>query len=201
MQTVRACHFPTVYLVFRPRYRVPDDDLRPESGDHHAGTLGRVSPRREDLGSWLEGTPGGEPDSGQFELPKEGPGSVARLGRRVVGIHIDWFASLAVSSVLFPVHDTETGVLLPGAPLATLGVFFVSTAVLVSLLGTSIGHRLVGIQVVRVRDLGVQPFRAPGPVAGVVRTVLLCLVVPAVMWTNDGRGLHDVAAGTVIVRR
>jgi hypothetical protein len=37
-------------------------------------------------------------------------------------------------------------------------------------------------------------------VAGVVRTVLLCLVLPAVVWDSSGRGLHDVAAGTVIVR-
>ncbi|MFE4466652.1 RDD family protein, partial [Oerskovia sp. NPDC056781] len=30
--------------------------------------------------------------------------------------------------------------------------------------------------------------------------VLLCLVVPAVVWDGDGRGMHDKAAGTVIVR-
>jgi uncharacterized RDD family membrane protein YckC len=36
---------------------------------------------------------------------------------------------------------------------------------------------------------------------GAVRTALLCLVIPAVVWDADGRGLHDKAAGTVIVRR
>jgi uncharacterized RDD family membrane protein YckC len=33
-----------------------------------------------------------------------------------------------------------------------------------------------------------------------VRTVLLCLVIPAFIWDRDGRGLHDKAAGTVVVR-
>jgi uncharacterized RDD family membrane protein YckC len=158
-----------------------------------------VTPRRDDLGSWLEGTPGGEPDSAGLQLPQEGPGSRAGLGRRVVALLIDWVASSAVSAVLFPLEEPVTVGLLAGAPMATLGIFFVSTALLVSLLGTTIGHRLVGIRVLRVRDLGEPPSRAPGIVPGVVRTFLLCLVVPAVMWV-DGRGLHDVAAGTVIVR-
>jgi len=33
-----------------------------------------------------------------------------------------------------------------------------------------------------------------------VRSALLCLVIPAVVWDRDGRGLHDTAAGTVLVR-
>src|SRR5665647_1260948 len=98
--------------------------------------------------------------------------------------------------------------LLAGARLATLAVFGVSTAVLVALLGHTIGHRLVGVGVVRLRDVagdvagaGAARQRPPGLVAAVVRTVLLCLVIPAAVWDGDGRGLHDVAAGTVIVRR
>ena len=34
----------------------------------------------------------------------------------------------------------------------------------------------------------------------IVRTVLLCLFLPAMFWDKDGRGLHDKSAGTVIVR-
>ena len=34
----------------------------------------------------------------------------------------------------------------------------------------------------------------------VVRTLLLCLLVPAVLTSRDGRGFHDVWAGTRIVR-
>jgi hypothetical protein len=144
--------------------------------------------------------------------------SRAGTGRRLVAVGVDWFASLAVSAVLFPAPEPVTGGVLAGRPMATLGIFAVSTAVLVGLLGTTIGHRLVRIRVVRVRDVvgagepvartqgagermaGQVRVGPPGPVAGVVRTVLLCLVLPAVVWDSSGRGLHDVAAGTVIVR-
>ncbi len=115
---------------------------------------------------------------------------------------VDWLLSLAVSSVLFPAADAGAIGLLAGAPLATLAVFGVSTAVLVALLGHTIGHRLVGVGVVRLRDVaGTARQRPPGLVAAVVRTALLCLVIPAAVWDGDGRGLHDVAAGTVLVRR
>lgn len=150
---------------------------------------------REDLGSWLEGPPTDPEPASRLGLPVEGPGSPARLSRRVVALLVDWFLSLAVSGLLFPEDDAARGIL-AGDPFATLAVFAVSTAVLVGLLGHTIGHRLAGLHVVRPRD-----GRVPGPLAGVVRTGLLSLVVPAVVWDRDGRGLHDVAAGTVIVRR
>ena len=59
--------------------------------------------------------------------------------------------------------------------------------------GATIGHRLFGLQVWKVR---------PGAFAlqVVIRTLLLCLVLPAVLTSRDGRGFHDVAAGTRIVR-
>ena len=56
-----------------------------------------------------------------------------------------------------------------------------------------------GSGVVRLRDVE-RAVRPPGVGAAIVRTLLLCLVVPAVVWDADGRGLHDSAAGTVIVR-
>lgn len=167
-----------------------------------------MASRRKDLGSWLEGTPGGSAESGRLGLPATGRGSPAGLPRRLIGVAVDWLLSLAVSSVLFPADDAGAMGLLAGAPLATLAVFGASTAVLVALLGHTIGHRLVGVGVVRLRDVtgavagdGAARQRPPGLVAAVVRTVLLCLVIPAAVWDGDGRGLHDVAAGTVIVRR
>lgn len=153
---------------------------------------------REDMGSWLEGV------SDRSELRR------APLGRRLVALVIDWLAAMAVTALLFPTGDPDA---LPGPfgadPTITLAVFAVSTALLVGLLGTTIGHRLLGIRVVRLVDAqprtdpvpdAARPVRAPGLVAGLVRTVLLCLVIPAVVWDGDGRGLHDVAARTAIVR-
>lgn len=168
--------------------------------------------RRGDIGSWLEGTPGGDgsgegPAAGRagLGLPAAGPGSLAGVGRRVVGILVDWGLASLISYAFFGFDEW-----------ATLAVFGISTAVLVATLGTTIGHRVVGVQVVRLGDLttvlqAASSSRAPAPapallpppglLLGLVRTVLVCLVIPAVVWDSTGRGLHDVAAGTVLVRR
>lgn len=168
-----------------------------------------MASRREDLGSWLEGTPG-EPSSGGGpgdDLPAEGTGSRAPLGRRVVGLVVDWMLSQAVAAQFFPDPTSPAPGIFAADPTATLAIFAASTAVLVSTLGFTIGHRLVGIRVVRLVDAGRRAEtpgtapRAPGVLAGVVRTVLLCLVIPAVVWDKQGRGMHDAAAGTVLVRR
>lgn len=150
---------------------------------------------RGDLGSWLEGPPGDPEEQSGLGLAPEGSGSPARMPRRVAALMVDWFLSLAVSGLLFPEDGAARGIL-AGDPLATLAVFGVSSAVLVGLLGHTIGHRLTGLRVIRLRDA-----RTPGLLAGVVRSALLLLVIPAVVWGRDGRGLHDVAAGTAIVRR
>lgn len=174
--------------------------------------------RREDLGSWLEGTPAGEgPDGGsgrgRLRLPTSGPGSRATVGRRLGALAIDWVLSMLVSGAFFPEPGAVVPRVLAGDPLATLLVFGVSTLVLVMTLGHTVGHRVLGLQVVRVRDLpGADPqdprsfappsaWPPPGPVAAALRTALLCLVIPPAIWDGDGRGMHDAAAGTVIVRR
>ena len=37
------------------------------------------------------------------------------------------------------------------------------------------------------------------PYQALVRTVLLLLLVPALVWDADRRGLHDKAAGAIVV--
>ena len=142
---------------------------------------------REDVGSWLEGTPTGGEDGrgGRLGLPPDGPGSLATVGRRVVALVIDWVLCLLISFLLFDEN-----------PMATLAVFALENLLLVSTLGYTIGHRVMGLQ---VRVLGGEG-RMVGLWRGFVRTGLLCLLIPAVVWDGDGRGLHDKAAGTVIVR-
>jgi uncharacterized RDD family membrane protein YckC len=54
---------------------------------------------------------------------------------------------------------------------------------------------LTGIRVIRVdRNEAVRPL------AAIVRTVLLMLLVPALIWDKDRRGLHDRIAQTVVIR-
>lgn len=105
---------------------------------------------------------------------------MAGWGRRVLALIIDWFIASIMSQVWFQGHS-----------LATLGLFMLMHVLLVGLLGTTIGKRLVRIQVVRVGGA-----RAGLPQA-LLRTVLLCLLVPPLVTDGDGRGLHDRAAGTV----
>lgn len=109
---------------------------------------------------------------------------MGRLGRRIAALVIDWGAAVLISVAFFD-YD----------PWATLAVFAVAQAVFLLTIGGSVGHVLLGMRVVPVKGgyLGWwRPF---------ARTVLLCLVVPAVIWDRDQRGMHDRSIGTVLVRR
>jgi hypothetical protein len=144
------------------------------------------------MGSWLEGGPSDGAARGRLGLPVRGPGSMAPLGRRVVALAIDWLLCLAISEAF-----------VDGDPMATLGVFALENVVLVGTAGFTVGHRVLGL---RVRDVATAGSAtagagAPGLVRAAVRTVLLCLVIPAVVWDAEGRPLHDRVAGTLIVRR
>ena len=141
---------------------------------------------RKDIGSWLSGpdTSGISKYPGErLGLPEAGPGSMARAGRRILAICIDWGLALLISNYAFG-----------SDPWATLAVFAAEQILLIGTLGYSIGHRLAGIHVVR---LGGAP---AGPLAALVRAVLLCLVIPAVIFDPDHRGLHDKAMNTILVR-
>lgn len=122
----------------------------------------------------------------------------ATLLRRFGGFVVDWVLSALVTFLLLPYDLAQPGdrpALLLGIPessWAVLGVFVVLNVVLVSLTGSTVGHRLLGLQVWQVRP-GVFPLQV------VVRSVLAALVLPAAV-TVGGRGLHDLAAGTRIVR-
>ncbi len=154
------------------------------------------------MGSWLEGGPSGGSRGARagLGLPASGPGSLAPLSRRVVAVAIDWALCLAISGGFFGAD-----------PLATLAVFAVENVLLVGTIGSTVGHRLLGMLVRPAPAAGgpatagpaAGPAKgaAPGIVRAAVRTVLLCLVIPAVVWDAEGRSLHDRAAGTVLVRR
>lgn len=120
-------------------------------------------------------------------LPESGPGSMASTGRRVVALFIDWIAALLISRALVGTPETTL------ESFATLGIFALEVTVLTWLWGSSFGQRLVGIRVVgRSRRLGL--------IAALLRTALICIVIPPVIWDADGRGLHDRAVDSVVIR-
>lgn len=126
-------------------------------------------------------------------LPESGPGSVARLGRRVAGLAIDLAAAMLIAYAFFGYVDPVTGVRF-AEPLAANIAFIVIQIVFIPTIGGSPGHRLVGMRVMLARGGWVGLWRP------LVRTALLVLLIPAIIWDSDQRGLHDKAAGTVLIR-
>lgn len=114
----------------------------------------------------------------------------AWFGRRVVAFLIDWFASVLVALLAFPQFSYGSN----GSMLATLAVFVVEITVLTWLTGASFGQRLVRLRVVSIDGGRVPLWRV------LVRTLLICLVIPAVVYDDDGRGVHDRLAHTGVVR-
>jgi uncharacterized RDD family membrane protein YckC len=79
-------------------------------------------------------------------------------------------------------------------PWITLAAFALLTLLFELFFNASLGHLVLRMRVVPIRGGSLAPWRL------LVRTVLLCLAVPALIWDRDQRGLHDRVAGTVLVR-
>jgi hypothetical protein len=74
--------------------------------------------------------------------------------------------------------------------------FLLEELVLVAVAGKTIGMHLAGIRVVPLAG----PRSMPGPGAVLLRTVLLAVLIPAVVWDQDNRGLHDRLSGVAVLR-
>ncbi|MBO1901892.1 RDD family protein [Leucobacter weissii] len=120
-------------------------------------------------------------------LPEQGPRSVARIGRRLLGIMIDWGIAMLIS-LLFAPYASQT------YSWVNIVVFVVMQVLFIPTIGGSIGHRIVGLRVVPIAGGWVGPWRP------ILRTLLLALVIPVLVWDSDQRGFHDKIAGTVLVR-
>jgi uncharacterized RDD family membrane protein YckC len=130
-------------------------------------------------------------------FPSSGPGSVAEVGSRIVAFLVDCVASGLVAAAVVAIFSrhrhTDVASRLPGN--WSLLAFAVDYVVGLLVAGRTVGMYLVGIRVIRVnRNEAVKPLGA------IVRTVLLMLLVPALIWDKDRRGLHDRIAETVVVR-
>jgi uncharacterized RDD family membrane protein YckC len=127
-------------------------------------------------------------------MPRHGTGSMGRFGRRLVGAIIDWTACQLIAAALFSVPLPFAGVASQRETTILLALFALENLLLLSTTGYTLGHRIVGLRVLSLDGQRARPFQV------LVRTLLLCLFLPALFWDKDGRGLHDKAAGTLIVR-
>lgn len=157
------------------------------------------------LGSWLSG-PGpfdsGDGGDGQARpakypgerlgLPEDGPGSLARTGRRVGALCLDWLlayglAGLAMALGLISMATLSTAVLVIWMVIGTLAV---------RLFSFTPGQFALGLVVAPAdgRD-------RIGIVRAFIRVALITLVIPPLVSDSDLRGLHDRASYTAVLRR
>ena len=132
-----------------------------------------------------------QPDDGddyypgkRLGLPQYGARSVARPGRRLIAISIDWAIATVISLTFFSWDG-----------FATLAIFAVLQIVFLATVQGSIGQLLMGLRIVSITGGWV------GVLRPAIRTVLLSLVIPAVIWDRDQRGLHDRLSRTLLVRK
>lgn len=116
-------------------------------------------------------------------LPESGPRSVARAPHRIAALAIDFAIASFFWAVFF--RDEQW---------ASTLIFIGLQVLFIPLLSGGIGHLCLGLRVVPVGGGWVGVWRP------IVRTLLLALLVPALIWDVDQRGLHDKVAGTVLVR-
>ena len=112
--------------------------------------------------------------------------------RRILALFVDWFASTLVVIGLIGLGSWSED---QYAGFYTLGVFVLETAVLTALAGGSFGKLATRLRVVRA-DGDPRPidlFRA------LARSVMVCVVIPPLVFRPDGRGLHDIAVGSATV--
>ena len=119
-------------------------------------------------------------------LPAEGPGSLASFSTRV-GAFLRRRARRGAGRR--PVHRARAA--------GQLGLlsFAVVTVVTLVVFGQTPGMRLLGLRLAHPR-----PGERLALWRAVVRTALLCLLVPALLVDADGRGLHDRLTDTAVVR-
>ena len=131
-------------------------------------------------------------------LPADGPGAVGRLMPRCIALFIDWVLCSLIAIAFLDYRLTGGS---GGEGFRPMAIFAVENILLVSTLGTTIGHRMMGLVVTRSARVAAGDLTpGAGLLGGVVRTVLLLLVVPALITDQYGRGLHDKIAGTIILR-
>jgi uncharacterized RDD family membrane protein YckC len=109
----------------------------------------------------------------------------ANFGRRFAALLIDWALCLVVAAFY---ADPRVVAWPPVLILIMFNTFFIG------LFGQTLGMSLARLRAVSVVDGG-----AIGIPRGLLRGVLLALLVPAVITDADRRGLHDRAAGSIVV--
>lgn len=124
--------------------------------------------------------------AGRLGLPESGPGSMGTLGQRVGAFAIDAVVAALAAGIFTAPELPRNWSLLSFGVLTLVGYLF---------LGRTLGMNLVGL-----RLAGPDPSGRLAPWRAVLRTALLMLLIPVLLSDRNNRGMHDRAAGTIVVR-
>ena len=126
----------------------------------------------------------------QFGLPEHGPGSQASVLRRMGAVLIDWIIC-QIAAVLITLNTDQ------------LGDWPTLTYLLWLALGILCGWLFARTPGMAMLGMGVARMDANEPVGfwrAAVRTILTGFVLPAALVDADGRGMHDRATNTTVIR-
>lgn len=152
---------------------------------------------RRDWAGWLQG-PRKSLESQGIDLgypgqrlgaPETGPGAIARFGGRIVALMIDWISAILLARALRDLIELEFDL-----DLLTLLVFFLHTWLFITFFGGTFGHRIMKMQIRTLSGKRVSILQSA------IRQLLVCLVIPPVIYDRDQRGLHDKATRLILVK-
>ena len=113
--------------------------------------------------------------------------------RRILALFVDWTVStFAIIAIIGLDEYSEIGAV---STLYVNLMYIGEGALLTWFAGGSFGKLVTGLRVVPV-DGRVRPLN---PLKVVARQVMIVLVIPPLVFRSDGRGLHDMLAGTATV--
>lgn len=127
-------------------------------------------------------------------LPPSGPRSLATTGQRFGAFLVDAVFSAVIAGLFVQARPHH------GAAGSLPGSWSLIPFTLDYVLGVLVASRTLGMHLFGLRLIRVDRTEAIGPLRVIARTALLLLLLPAVIWDRDGRGLHDRITDTAVVR-
>ena len=110
-------------------------------------------------------------------------------GRRMLGVLIDWLLCASIAHGFFRYGQRWAEPFVPHA------IFFLQYLLFAALGGATPGHRLVGLKIVCFSDGGM-----PTPLQALIRASLLAIIITAITFDHNGRGINERLSNTVLIR-
>ncbi|KXW75966.1 RDD family protein [Mycolicibacterium phlei] len=155
------------------------------------------------VGSWMSGPDPTSDDPDYYPgkrlgLPESGPGSIARFGRRIAALLIDWFIAYGLVSLFVSLAGISREVFLyTGLGSTGIAVVWVVLGIIsVRLFGFTPGQYVMGLRVASIDHR-----QHVGIGRATVRGLLVFFVIPALFTDKDFRGYQDRFTNTAVVLR